>query len=747
MKPLTSIGSLNMNYKLMYIFLFISHSTYLYASELTLSPIEVISHFELGTTDRLPVQYRFTTNMEARCTMSRNNSILQLNPGKLNSHELVLHLRRRNEAIGFIYNIQCKSVSNPNLLSDVVATNEIKPYTRLRLSNHKPLGKISETTGIKLSLSTDRKSTCRYSNRFREYESMSPLNSIDLLNHEQSLKNIKPDSDYSFFVSCKDNENNDFILDVIAFSTRQGGFHNSSPDDPYHYNDPLKEHAWHLDNRGQFTFSNSGGIAGKDMRLISPYVKGLTGKGVRVAVSDTGLQLSHEDLVQNILFGENRNYLAGSTKWISHPYQGDVEEHATAVSGIIAAVGNNKLGSHGVAPNAKIAGFNYLSSEGELGVKVDQASGDFDIFNYSYGYPQVDFSKLQTSEKSQYAYAVKNGRNGKGSIFVKSSGNAFSTLGNANFDETNTIPEIMVVGAVNANGVASSYSSPGSNLWLSAPGGEFGTESPAILTTDLSGCKNGYSKKNPNLGTLDFNSGANENKDCNYTSKMNGTSSAAPNVTGVVALLLEANPKLTWREIKHILAVTATKTKLNDTGYGHPSGKNLAQHTYQEGWVKNASGYLFNNRYGFGVVDATRAVNFALQAKRGFNGQSDLVVTNWNDKGTTSLPIPDNSKDGATYTLDVSTAMFIEAFQIKVNVTHTKAADLGIEVTSPSGTKSILLNINSNIKSKSLLNYTLSSNAFYMERSKGKWKIKIIDGAPDNTGVLNSIGINFYGQK
>ena len=130
------------------------------------------------------------------------------------------------------------------------------------------------------------------------------------------------------------------------------------------------------------------------------------------------------------------------------------------------------------------------------------------------------------------------------------------------------------VAALGAAEVKSSYSTPGPSVWISGFGGEYGYssalfnvagtkfEGPAIMTTDQSGCTNGYVGANAAQEQNIFNDGTggySENSDCNYVSSFNGTSSAAPSVAGVVALMLEANPNLTWRDVKHILATTADK--------------------------------------------------------------------------------------------------------------------------------------------------------------------------------------------
>ena len=116
-------------------------------------------------------------------------------------------------------------------------------------------------------------------------------------------------------------------------------------------------------------------------------------------------------------------------------------------------------------------------------------------------------------------------RAGKGAIYVKSSGNDWSTTNNnyndddmpnwdANFDYSSSEPEVISVGALNADDTRSSYSTPGASLWISSYGGEYGYNqshfnsqgvswngetnrlNPAIMTTDQSSCSKGYVSSN-----------------------------------------------------------------------------------------------------------------------------------------------------------------------------------------------------------------------------------------------------------
>lgn len=521
--------------------------------------------------------------------------------------------------------------------------------------------------------------------------------------------------------------------------------------------DPLFIYSWHLINTGQMNFAQGGGAAGNDLNISTARSQGITGAGVRIAVSDTGVETAHEDLAANLLPNDHRDYSKASS-----PFQGDPNttgtngDHGTSVSGIIGAVGFNGLGSQGIAYGAKLAGFKYITGSNTLSRMLDQANGNFDIFNYSYGLYSCIFSSVPPEFIAQLKYGVTNLRNGKGAIYVKAAGNEYIATttdcfpdeenprlyyGNANLEEDHSYPYQIVVAAINANGISASYSTPGSSVWVSAPGGEFGNTNPAIMTTDRTGCDKGYSKDDSTRNS--FEDGDALNLNCNYTSTFNGTSSATPMVSGAAALMLQANPNLSWRDVKHILAATARKTDPARGDTGHPNALDLNGHIYQQGWITNAAGFNFHNWYGLGAVDAGAAVTMASSYVSSLGQQ---VESGFQSSGTISTAIPDNVSGGASANLTVSQALTIEAVQIKVTIDHTYIGDLGIELTSPSGTKSILMNINNGIVGTAIQDEVLLSNAFYGESSNGQWTLKIVDGYAQDTGTLTNWKINIIGH-
>jgi subtilisin-like proprotein convertase family protein len=109
--------------------------------------------------------------------------------------------------------------------------------------------------------------------------------------------------------------------------------------------------------------------------------------------------------------------------------------------------------------------------------------------------------------------------------------------------------------------------------------------------------------------------------------------------------------------------------------------------------------------------------------------------------------IPDKSATGTKHTLSVTHKLKVEAVQIRVEIDHPFISDIGVELTSPSGTVSKILRINSNIRDRGLFGFTLLSNAFYGESSAGNWTIKVLDGKSGNTGRLLSWELKVNGGQ
>jgi subtilisin family serine protease len=561
--------------------------------------------------------------------------------------------------------------------------------------------------------------------------------------------------------------------------------------------DPLLAYQWSIKNVGASAFSSDLPVAGNDMNVTAAWALGYTGKGIKVGIIDSGLDIRHEDLAANVDIANSYNFASGS----SDPTPTFVgTDHGTSVAGIVGAVAFNGLGGRGVAYNARLRGYNlyWKAADGTtpLNNTTNESkalgnasySADNDIFNASYG--TSGYIRNFDPNRSEVLDNLRNLRGGKGALLVKSAGNNFFNLDagadyrcawannariscdDTNTDTANSNYNVMVVGAFNANGIKSSYSTAGASVWISAPGGEYGRDQsyfesplnsadtqPAIVTTSLTGCKNDLSSKGkPNYANDLDSYGENPlAKDCQYTATFNGTSSAAPNASGVVALMLEANPNLGYRDIKYILAATAKRIHPNQ----EPVIRNAAPFpiTLEQGWVQNSAGNWFSNWYGFGAINAGAAVNMA----KSYVSYLPALQTSLSTLTVPATGTVPNTANGAALPFNMSNAPFnkIEYVQVGVNIAKAPVSNAPpnvypsglwcnqIELTSPSGTKSILMHAlqgTGNYDAVNQVTYPQSalvdamflSNAFYGEPAKGTWILRVLDlctGATSGTTI------------
>ncbi len=577
------------------------------------------------------------------------------------------------------------------------------------------------------------------------------------------------------------------------------------------FNDPLFKYQWHLNNAGQRNFATVAANGMSDINICPAYGENILGQGVIVGVVDSGAELKHEDLASRFVPNGSINFVTGTNDPTNTFTTGG--DHGTSVAGIIVAASDNNKGGVGVAPMASLKAFNPLES-GNPDTDIirslggDPLSQDVSVFNMSFGIP---FSKPAPKPTSSLAIlervknSTQNLRSGKGSLFVHALGNSFDFMENIpsgdlgddeepvdvcrrardlevschipSADPDGFYPWAIGVGAINASGKKSSYSSAGSNIWVSTPSGGSGFDNaaypdtlhrplddesvlPGILTPDQSTCQKGYASTVS--GSIDnyFQTNASGlNPNCNYTASFNGTSAASPVAAGVVALLLDANSNLTWRDIKYILAKTSSKI---DSGHTAKS-KQLADqaYTYRLGWVTNTANFNFNNWYGFGLTDVDAAITLAKSYTSPFGANFSYDPT-W-DAGTVSASVIKNNhyaqRGKGTVSISSTENRKIESAQIKLYVRHPFPGDLSVQLTSPSGTKSILLNLANGADGYDNLGDStddaliLTTNAFYMEDSQGQWSLDVIDGFShtegdgDKDGTLVSWGIRFFGAQ
>lgn len=529
--------------------------------------------------------------------------------------------------------------------------------------------------------------------------------------------------------------------------------------------DPLAGIQWHLLNTGQAVLGDTLPVAGNDLNVDGLFRNGIRGQGVTIAIVDDGLQIAHPDLAANVAAIAGKNFSNGSNN--PSPSDPNRDNHGTMVGGIAGAVGANGVGVRGVAPAATLKGFNVLASDagGNQLSNIEYSwwdgaeSADVQVFNNSWGAgpsnPNLPFAFSQNDVASN-EQALSGTRGGRGGIYVKAAGNNFDNAAINQFqdvctadtrnrrtgcvpagrDPRNNLFNVITVAAVRADGVRSSYSSTGSALWVSGFGGENGWQrqyvpnqlavryDPAILTTDVTGCAQGSNTNAQRYNALDSNLSALDST-CNYTGRMNGTSAATPMVSGVAALVLEANPNLSYRDVKYILATTATRNHPNQPAVTLADGRTLVP-----GWTVNAANRAYSNWYGFGVVNAARAV----QVAENFQSLGPLVDTGWRTT-TRTVAIGNTTNAAARLTFQVANgARNIESVQLGFRVNHSNTRQLQFVLVSPSGTRSVVQPAFTAIGSgtggvqRNFTNWDLlSSNAFLDENATGTWTLEVTD--------------------
>lgn len=393
--------------------------------------------------------------------------------------------------------------------------------------------------------------------------------------------------------------------------------------------DPIFDEQWHLFNTMQL---------GHDINVTGVWQQGIFGEGATAVMVDDGIDMYSDDLKDNYFAKGSYDFNEDTDE--PKPRLKD-DKHGTRCAGEIAAVKNNVCGV-GVAYKARIGGLRILSkiiTDEDEAHAMNYAMQDNQIYSCSWGPPDdgrsMDAPGLLI--RKAVVNAVQNGRQGKGNIYVFAAGNGRGSGDNCNFDGyTNSIYSI-TVGGIDKKGRQTYYSEHCSaQLVVTYSSGS----GDAIHTTDV-GENSCYS----NHG---------------------GTSAAAPLGAGIFALALSVRPELTWRDMQHILVLTAVP--INE----------------DEDWDTTSIGRKFSHAYGYGKLDAYAVVEKAktidlLKPQAWFNSPWMHV----------KHPIP-QGVEGILSSFEVTAehlkkANFerVEHVTVTMNVEHSRRGDLSVELRSP----------------------------------------------------------------
>jgi len=464
--------------------------------------------------------------------------------------------------------------------------------------------------------------------------------------------------------------------------------------------DPDLASQWHLDVFDTNTASKGAGIEAVSAWTLTK------GQGIVVGVIDDAVEVSHRDLQANLVDG-SVSFRKDNPSGYPIPCLRDDDDHGTAVAGILAARDGNGLGGAGVAPRASLVAYDALATSRTADIVSALTSKNQTISIYQNSWGSPDTGAVSDSGPA-FARAIEDGinlgRGGLGSIFVFSGGNGGET-DNTNLDGFANRRGIIAVCGVDREGrkmqfVDAGGSEPGANLLVCAPG-------IGITTTGLnSGMRNDFS----------------------------GASAATPMVSGVAALMLSVNPSLTWRDVPIILARTA---KRNDSA--------------DRGWVRSPAGLWVHPYYGFGVVNALDAVSLA---KRWTSvGGSSSQKRCDSDLATVNNAIPDYPASGLEVGINLNCPGItaIEFVEVQVTTSHAYHGDLRIELVSPQGGVSELVQdrtCDTAIADPcgAFSGWTFGSVRHLDEPAAGRWTLRVSDRARSDTGSLQSWRVVVYGR-
>ncbi|XP_012865214.1 PREDICTED: proprotein convertase subtilisin/kexin type 7 [Dipodomys ordii] len=472
-----------------------------------------------------------------------------------------------------------------------------------------------------------------------------------------------------------------------------------------HFNDPKFPQQWHLNNRRS---------PGRDINVTGVWERNVTGRGVTVVVVDDGVEHTIQDIAPNYCPEGSYDLNSNDPDPMPHPDTENGNHHGTRCAGEIAAVPNNSFCAVGVAYGSRIAGIRVLDgplTDSMEAVAFNKHYQINDIYSCSWG-PDDDGKTVDGPHqlgKAALQHGVMAGRQGFGSIFVVASGNGGQHNDNCNYDGYANSIYTVTIGAVDEEGRMPFYAEEcASMLAVTFSGGDKMLRS--IVTTDWdlqkgTGCTEGHT----------------------------GTSAAAPLAAGMIALMLQVRPCLTWRDVQHIIVFTATQYE-----------------DRRADWLTNEAGFSHSHQHGFGLLNAWRLVNAAkIWTSVPYLASYVSPVLKENKAIPQSPRSLEVLWNVSRMDLDMSGLKTLEHVAVTVSISHPRRGSLELTLFCPSGMMSLIGAPRSMDSDPNGFNdWTFSTVRCWGERARGIYRLVVRDvgDEPLQVGVLQRWQLTLYGS-
>ena len=369
-------------------------------------------------------------------------------------------------------------------------------------------------------------------------------------------------------------------------------------------NDPLFPFQWSLENRDV----NTEAIIGPEFNIREAW-RLATGKGIVIGIVDDGVDLGHPEFFYQGEEGLHYNFTSMKN---NGEHINKLQSHGTSVAGLAIAEWNNKKGISGVSPGAKFASQVVWDMNDDFGTELEVANmfrfrnNDIHVQNHSWGKSSIEQLTVPEIQSVAIESAIKKGRNGKGVLMIRVAGNESRSDWSASDDGYSNDPRVVTVGAVGHDGRVAGFSNAGACVLCSGIVEEDSGEYPIYSTDRMGelGWNNKFDPDDPEVGNY-------------FAIKRGGNSFSAPQIAGLVALILEANPSLTYRDVQQVLVNSSRHYDFDDPFLD-----------------SNAVGYKFSINTGFGVPDASDAVYLA----KNWENKERLVVKSYKQAAFENVP-------------------------------------------------------------------------------------------------------------